>query len=52
MKKEREEKKKCNDPVYVRKRNENQLLKINDEIDFISQNLEEKKIRLKNKIYN
>ena len=52
MKKEREEKKKCNDPVYVRKRNENQLLKINDEIDFISQNLEEKKIKLKNKIYN
>ena len=52
MQKEREEKRKCNDPVYVRKRNEGQLLKINDEIDIISQILEEKKMKLKNKKYS
>ena len=52
MQKEREEKRKCNDPIFVRKRNEGQLLKINDEIDIISQILEEKKMKLKNKKYS
>jgi hypothetical protein len=49
MQKERAEKRKCSDPIFVRKRNEGQLLKINDEIDIISQILEEKKMKLKNK---